>query len=195
MNVKLLVLIERPIQNSIIHSFLNYMPLTSSIHQPQSFNASQPNTDQLQILNASIIPPGGVAPIFENVSISIPRGKLTVVIGLTASGKSQFLKSLLGEVEHMDGQLFIEKGTSIAYCDQTVWLQHKSIKDNILSGQLLDEERYQTIVERCELQQDFYRLPHGDQTIITSGAKNLSISQQHKIVCKRSLVAFFLLTQ
>lgn len=178
---------ERPIERRIIHSCMNYMSLSCLDGQIPAPNTPIPNQDQLQLLDVSIIAPGGVSPLFENVSISVPRGGLTVVIGITASGKTQFLKALLDEVEHIGGRLFLERNTSVAYCDQTVWLQHKSVKDNILGGNVLDEQRYALVIEKCELQNDLQLLPYGDQTIISTGAVNLSTSQQHKIVCNGTL--------
>lgn len=83
---------ERPIKDNFINDFMNYMPLPRSAYEMDVTNKSTPNQDQLQLLNVSIIAPGGLSPLFENISISIPRGKLTVVVGITASGKTQFLK-------------------------------------------------------------------------------------------------------
>lgn len=182
---------ERPIQYNMIHSFMNYMPLPPSEAQLQPSGNIIPNTDQLQLFNASIILPGGIKPLLDNVSVSVPRRKLTVVIGITASGKSQFLKALLGESGSLEGQLFLEKDTSIAYCSQKVWLQYKTVKENILGIHPLNKSRYESVIEMCQLTADLIQLPHGDGTIISTEARNLSTSQQCKIVCGFRLMKVF----
>jgi ABC-type multidrug transport system fused ATPase/permease subunit len=54
----------------------------------------------------------------------------------------------------------------ISYAAQTPWLQHQSIKDNILFGQPLDEERYEAVIEACALRTDLCVLEDGDATEI-----------------------------
>ena len=67
---------------------------------------------------------------------------------------------------------------SISYAAQTPWLQHQSIKDNILFGNPLDEARYNDVVECCALALDLKILEDGDQTEI--GARGVSLSGGQK---------------
>ena len=62
---------------------------------------------------------------------------------------------------------------SIAYASQTAWLQQKSIRENILFGEKMDEERYEMTLEACALGPDLEMLEDGDQTEI--GAKGVSM--------------------
>ena len=55
---------------------------------------------------------------------------------------------------------------SISYAAQSPWLQHLSIKDNILFGSPFDEERYNAVIEGCSLNPDFLLLEDGDATEI-----------------------------
>lgn len=55
---------------------------------------------------------------------------------------------------------------SVSYAAQKPWLQHASIRDNILFGQPFEEERYWAVVEACTLKPDFAILDDGDQTEI-----------------------------
>jgi ABC-type multidrug transport system fused ATPase/permease subunit len=54
----------------------------------------------------------------------------------------------------------------VAYVAQTAWLQHKSLRDNILFGLPYDEERYNKVIYACALQRDLEILDDGDQTEI-----------------------------
>ena len=67
---------------------------------------------------------------------------------------------------------------SVSYAAQSPWLQHQSIKDNILFGSQLDEERYDEVVEACALIPDFEALDDGDRTEIGTRGVNLSGGQK-----------------
>lgn len=52
----------------------------------------------------------------------------------------------------------------IAYCAQTPWLEHATIRDNILFGTKYEEERYQRVVVACALTRDLGVFEAGDLT-------------------------------
>ena len=179
----------RPIQISIDHSLINDSALHPTDEKLKQIRSTR-NNDQLQLNNITVKTQGVAKSIFRDVSVSIPRGKLTAVIGPTASGKTLFLRVLLGEVYCAGGQLFIERGTTFSYCAQTVWLRPVSVKENILGGNPLNEEHYTEILACCGLSDDMKALPLGDETIVNRNAMNLSKTQQYKVVS-----AFFFLFQ
>lgn len=45
-------------------------------------------------------------------------------------------------------------GKRIAYCAQYPYIAHDSVKNNILFGQTLDEEWYETVLDFCCLRPD-----------------------------------------
>ena len=84
--------------------------------------------------------------------------------------------ALLGEMSRLDGELMLSKNPSkadehgnaytISYAAQAPWLQHLSIKDNILFGRPFEEERYDQVLECCALKPDLDILEDGDATEI-----------------------------
>lgn len=68
----------------------------------------------------------------------------------------------------------IEINGSIAYVQQTPWIQNMTIRDNILFGQQLDKLKYVDIIRICELEKDLEILPAGDLTEIGEKGINLS---------------------
>jgi ABC-type glutathione transport system ATPase component len=63
-----------------------------------------------------------------DVDLTVPEGKLTLVTGPTASGKTALLMALLGEMTLTRGELVLDKSGGIGFSAQSSWLEHKSIK-------------------------------------------------------------------
>jgi ABC-type multidrug transport system fused ATPase/permease subunit len=65
----------------------------------------------------------------------------------------------------ISGKVHINKqGHRFAFCGQNPWLEHATIKDNILYGCEYDELRYSKVLEACALEKDLVFLPAGDLT-------------------------------
>lgn len=78
---------------------------------------------------------------------------------------------------------------SISYAAQTPWLQHRSIKENILFGSLFDEGRYSAVVECCALLPDLEILEDGDETEIGARGVTLSGGQKARVALARATYA------
>ena len=111
----------------------------------------------------------------NDLNIEFPAAKITMIVGNVGSGKSALLNALLGEMECVRGRVITPKEmdqvdpktllrNSIAFCSQIPWLQHKTIKENILFGEVFDEERYQMTLDACALIPDLEVLEDGDET-------------------------------
>jgi len=59
----------------------------------------------------------GRQTIFEEVSLTIPAGEISVMLGPSGTGKSVFLKALIGLLKPDKGSIMIE-GTDIATCSE-----------------------------------------------------------------------------
>lgn len=75
----------------------------------------------VEVCNVSISWKDEGSPVLRDLNISVKRGELAIVIGPVASGKTTFLKGLLGEVPAVDGNIKIGR-KNIAWCEQTPWL-------------------------------------------------------------------------
>ncbi|KAJ6516148.1 hypothetical protein C8R45DRAFT_1049577 [Mycena sanguinolenta] len=136
----------------------------------------------------------------QDISVAFPEGKITCVVGPTASGKTALLQALLGEMTCLPGtQVKPPKSSKvdgnglmhcISYCAQTPWLQYASIKDNITFGFPLDEERYQTVLDACALLPDLAILPDGDRTEIGIRGVTLSGGQKARVALARAIYAW-----
>jgi ATP-binding cassette subfamily C (CFTR/MRP) protein 1 len=96
-------------------------------------------------------------PFLKNIKLRIPHGSLVAVVGAVGSGKSSLLNALVGEMKQVKGDIVF--GGNVGYCPQTAWIQNNTVKNNILFGLPLDEEKYQQVIKDCALEQDLQILP------------------------------------
>lgn len=135
----------------------------------------------------------------RDVDILFPEGKLTVITGPTASGKTALLMALLGEMTTISGRIIMSKNISkvdenghthsLSYAAQTPWIRHQSIKENILFDSPYDEERYNQVIECCALKPDLDVLEDGDSTEIGARGVNLSGGQKARVALARAVYA------
>ncbi|GKC18080.1 putative ABC-type xenobiotic transporter, partial [Tanacetum coccineum] len=90
-----------------------------------------------------------------------------------------------GEVPKLSGHVKLS-GTK-AYVGQSPWIQSGNAEDNILFGKEMDRERYEKVLEACDLKKDLEVLSFGDKTIIGERGINLSGGQKQRIQIARAL--------
>ncbi|KAM3499740.1 hypothetical protein MY10362_007021 [Beauveria mimosiformis] len=130
--------------------------------------------------------------VLKNINVQIRPGKITLICGPTASGKSTLCSALLGEVPFHTGDIIMDnKRAPIAYCSQDPVLFNGTIKYNVLGGHCPDEKRYSDVLRATLLQSDLRSesLPLGDQTNIGSNAIALSGGQKQRLALARALFA------
>lgn len=137
----------------------------------------------IELYKANIAVQGSQKAVLKNVSATIERDEMAMVVGPTGAGKSTLLRAILGEIELLSGSLYVAAG-NIAYCDQTAWIWNGTIQQNIMGNSEVDAEWYDAILEACLLKQDLRRLPHGDQTRTGSNGANLSGGQKQRVVSR-----------
>ncbi|KAG8750569.1 hypothetical protein FRC12_012828 [Ceratobasidium sp. 428] len=120
-----------------------------------------------------------------DVSLNIPRGSLTAIVGPVGCGKSSLLLGLLGEMPQTKGTVVF--GGRTAYCAQMAWIQNASLRDNVVFGRPWDEERYWASIRDASLEVDLEMLPDGDLTEIGEKGINLSGGQKQRVNIARAL--------
>lgn len=65
--------------------------------------------------------------------------------------QSSLLQCLLGELKALRGSVEVEG--RISYASQTPWVFSGTVKENILFGSELDDDRYTKVIEACGLKQ------------------------------------------
>lgn len=144
--------------------------------------------DAITVTNASFGWDSSKAPLLQDITMSVPKGKFTLVVGPVGCGKSTLLHVLLGEIPSSSGTVRLGS-TSIAYCAQNPWHMNGTIRDAILGVSKFDGKWYDRVVTACALRRDFRQLPLGDQSRIGSGGIALSGGQSQRIALARAVYA------
>ncbi|KIX00443.1 uncharacterized protein Z518_10582 [Rhinocladiella mackenziei CBS 650.93] len=142
----------------------------------------------------------------SNLNLEFPPNQLSVISGRTGSGKSLLLASIIGEADVLDGVLHVPKAptaaerydakanksnwyidSAIAFVAQIPWIENATIRENILFGLPLDNDRYQKVLHACALTKDLEMLQDGELTDIGANGINLSGGQKWRVSFARAL--------
>jgi ABC-type multidrug transport system fused ATPase/permease subunit len=126
-------------------------------------------SDQSKTSLGSYIYPKAVV---TNISLRVTNGSLCAVIGRVGSGKSSLCSAVLNEAVLGQGSSILLKG-KVAYVAQSAWILNTSVRNNILFGLPYEEERYQKVLQVCQLTHDLEMLEDGDMTEIGEKGINL----------------------
>merc|ERR1719149_151727 len=153
--------------------------------------ASSPSSKGGRGRGAAAAPPAAeekaTPPTLQRLSISFPRGELTMVAGAVGCGKSSLLCALLGELRavadadagadaegRLDVSIVRRSPGAVGYFAQTPFILNETLRENILLGAPMDEAWYQRVLAACALLPDLKILPGGDMTQIGEKGINLS---------------------
>jgi len=136
--------------------------------------------------------------VLNGLSLSIPAGSFTALVGASGCGKSTVLRCLLGFEQPERGSVLLDgvplDDLDLAYVRrqfgvvmQKVSLMGGSIRDNILGGRDLTEDDAWAAAEEVGLA-DFIRgLPMGMHTVLMDGGGTLSGGQAQRLLLARAL--------
>ena len=146
------------------------------------------NNSAIECKDASIGWSEEDAPILTDLNLKIEKGKLYCVIGNTGSGKSTLISSIYGESIVKSGKVQVNPSCNISLSDETPWLINASVMENIIFDKNLtfDRERYNRVLDVCQLRDDLSQFPNHDQTEIGFSGINLSGGQKHRISLARA---------
>lgn len=120
------------------------------------------------------------------LNLSIPKNKLTIIVGPVGSGKSTLLRAITGQIPTDTYQSLRVRG-SLALSEQDPWIRSASARENIVFMRDWNEARYRETVQACCLEQDFAHWPAGDKTIIGEKGTNVSGGQRARISLARAV--------
>ncbi|XP_041640876.1 ATP-binding cassette sub-family C member 10 [Cheilinus undulatus] len=126
--------------------------------------------------------------LLHSLNLKITKGSLVVVVGKVGCGKSSLLAALTGELSRLSGVVYVaDREAGFGLASQEPWIQHASVRDNILFGKAYDHGVYQAVIEACALSDDLNVLPNGDKTEVGENGVTLSGGQKARLALARAV--------
>jgi ABC-type multidrug transport system fused ATPase/permease subunit len=110
----------------------------------------------------------------SGVNLNISKGQLVCIVGPVGSGKTSLLNCILGEIAKVGGT--VEVDGRICYAPQAPFLQHASVRENILFGKDVDEDFYDKVIDACGIGPDLDALLAGDQTLVRLARQSTTLA-------------------
>jgi len=179
----------------------------NEIHQMQDeeppgkdYNFTLPENKSLFINNLTFRYPGaGNEPVLENISLCIPQGKTTAIVGMSGSGKTTILKLLLrfyepqkGEIKVGDQQLgnigFKTWRSQCGVVMQDGFIFSDNIERNIAVGdEYPDKVKLRHAIKVANIQDFIDGLPLGLNTKIGAEGNGISQGQRQRMLIARAV--------
>ncbi|EDO48176.1 predicted protein [Nematostella vectensis] len=139
---------------------------------------AQPSTNPRQENDKSV-------NILHDISMEVSDDSLVAVIGPVGSGKSTLLETISGMDPTFRGK--VETRGSIAYVPQMPWIFLGTVRENILFNASYDADKYERVIEACDLKSDFKTFPNGDLSVIGERGIALSGGQRARVSLARAV--------
>ncbi len=137
--------------------------------------------------------------VLDNITISIPYGKITAIVGTSGSGKTTLLKLLLGFYQPTKGNIKIG-ATPLDRIHQKVWrskcgvvmqegyIFSNSIADNIAeSDERMDTNKLEKAMKVANITDFIESLPLQNQTMIGAKGNGISQGQKQRLLLARAV--------
>ncbi len=158
-----------------------------------------PENRSLTLQNVSFRYAGPDSPIvLDDISLIIPQGKITAIVGSSGSGKTTLLKLLLKFYPPNSGKILIG-GSDIQYIPSSLWrsmcgvvmqegyIFSDTIAQNIALEEDIDKEKLITAVRTANIQSYVENLPLGYNTKIGQEGAGLSQGQKQRLLIARAV--------
>ncbi|MGY3408361.1 PrtD family type I secretion system ABC transporter [Bradyrhizobium sp. GM5.1] len=158
-----------------------------------------PPSSTLAIENISVVPPGSQIVVLQDVTLVLKAGEALGVVGPSASGKSSFVRALVGVWPTFRGKVRIDGaaleqwsadllGRHIGYLPQDVELFEGTVAQNISRFEV--DPVAEAVVEAAMaagVHKLILRLPDGYDTQVGEGGTSLSAGQRQRLALARAL--------
>nr|WP_261555488.1 ABC transporter ATP-binding protein [Frankia tisae] len=137
-------------------------------------------------------------PVLAGIDLAVEPGEKVGIVGRSGSGKTTFVKLLLGyyplpaETVRVDGHPIPNYvlGAGISYVPQDTTLFHRSIRDNITYGTAVaaTEEQVESAARRAHAHEFITQAPEGYDTVVGERGIKLSTGQRQRIAIARAFL-------
>jgi ATP-binding cassette, subfamily B, multidrug efflux pump len=137
--------------------------------------------------------------ILKSISMEIKSGSSAGISGHPGSGKTSLIQLITRLYNTTTGSIYIDNNNindidltslrdNIAYAPQESFLFSGTIKENIIMGKNIPDNRLDTILLACMLQKTIEKMPNGLDTVVGERGVTLSGGQKQRIALARTLI-------
>ena len=138
--------------------------------------------------------------VFDNTSISVPKGKSIGIIGPSGAGKTTVVDILLGLLKPQEGIVRVDHKniqdcyedylSKISYIPQNIFLIDDTIRNNVAFGinePDISDERVWEAMKEAQIKEYVESLPEGIETVVGERGIRISGGQRQRIGIARAL--------
>lgn len=138
-------------------------------------------------------------PVLKDINITIPKGKITAIVGTSGSGKTTLVKLLLGFYEPTSGSIKVG-GIHLENINQKMWRDRcgavmqdgyifsDTIANNIAESEdMVDRDKLLKAVKMANIQSFVENLPLGYNTMIGPRGNGISQGQRQRLLISRAV--------
>jgi len=157
-------------------------------------------TPEINITNISLTYPGKDTPAISNISLTIPVGEFTAIVGPSGAGKTTLVDVLLGVLNPDEGTVYISglhpQSTvskwpgAISYVPQDVVIAEGTIRENVALGYPREEATDELVMRAlrvANLDQFIETLPQGIDTPVGERGAKISGGQRQRLGIARAM--------
>ena len=158
-----------------------------------------PKNADIEFRNVTFQYEGPYSPkVLDDISLKVPYGKVTAIVGVSGSGKTTMLKMMLGFYPPVEGNVTLG-GMEITNYSASAWRRQcgcvmqegyvfsNSIAENIaLCDETPDMERVRSAADVANIREWIEQLPLGYNTKIGADGHGLSVGQKQRILIARA---------
>jgi len=137
-------------------------------------------------------------PVLQNLSLELPAGKISALVGSTGSGKSTLAALLVRFYDPQAGSIFLDGvdlrhysleilRSAVGIIMQDVLILPDTVRENITAGSEFKEDELTTLIEQTGMKRLVDRLPDGLETLIGEGGVELSAGEKQLLSFARVL--------
>lgn len=139
-------------------------------------------------------------PALEDLNLTIPKGKVTAIIGASGAGKSTIADLLMGLLKPFKGEIRVNDKAlqdynlkswraKLGYVSQDTIIFHTSIRENIYMGKLdANDKDIENAAKQAAIHNFITSLPNGYDTEVGDRGVKLSGGQRQRIAIARAIL-------
>jgi subfamily B ATP-binding cassette protein MsbA len=193
-------------QSMNIHFLLPSLSLVHDLAEGRDGEESLDNGEEFQGLRGDIVFQGvsfsheEKRAVFDSLTLSIPKGKMTALVGPSGIGKSTIADLLLGLIKPAKGQILVNGKPldeyslnswrkRIGFVSQDTIIFNTSIKENIRFGNLdASEDEVIKAAKGAAIHDFVSSLPEGYNTEVGDRGLKLSGGQRQRVAIARAII-------